>query len=72
VDIGAFSVNPSAADYDKSKILFFQREPVHSGKQVLHFITAEKPKFAGMDPYNEWIDRNSDDNIVSATAAGGS
>jgi hypothetical protein len=33
----------------------------------LHFITAVKPKFAGIDPYNELIDRNSDDNVVAVS-----
>jgi hypothetical protein len=31
--------------------------------QTLRFITTREPKFAGVDPYNKWIDRNSNDNI---------
>jgi len=30
------------------------------------------PKFAGIDPYNMWIDRNSDDNTIEAGQASGS
>jgi hypothetical protein len=25
------------------------------------------PRFAGIDPYNVWIDRNSEDNLVPVT-----
>jgi hypothetical protein len=43
-----------------------------SGTQVIRLVTARPPKFAGIDPYNMWIDRNSDDNVVDASARGGS
>ena len=39
--------------------------PVKSGKQVLHLVVDRPPAFAGIDPYNEWIDRNSDDNVTA-------
>jgi hypothetical protein len=26
--------------------------------------TAQRPKFVGIDPFNKWIDRNSDDNLT--------
>jgi hypothetical protein len=26
--------------------------------------SAQRPKFAGIDPYNKWIDRNSEDNLT--------
>ena len=45
-------------------MLLFAKQPVVSGVHTLRFITAMKPKFAGIDPYNELIDRNSDDNIA--------
>jgi hypothetical protein len=34
---------------------------------VVH--TAKKPAFAGVDPYNFYIDRNSDDNVKEVTAS---
>jgi hypothetical protein len=30
-------------------------------------VTKRKPVFAGVDPYNKYIDRNSDDNVVAVT-----
>ncbi len=29
-----------------------------------------RPAFAGIDPYNEWIDRNSEDNVTSVSPGG--
>jgi hypothetical protein len=31
----------------------------------VRFVTPVKPKFAGVDPYNELIDRDSDDNTIA-------
>ena len=38
--------------------------PVRAGSQVIEVVTAKKPLFAGIDPYNFMIDRNSDDNVI--------
>ncbi len=35
-----------------------------SGQHVLHLVAAQRPAFAGIDPYNKLIDRNGDDNVV--------
>jgi ABC-2 type transport system permease protein len=42
---------------------------VHSGRQTLRLVTDREPNFAGVDPFNKWIDRNSDDNVKEATKA---
>jgi hypothetical protein len=34
--------------------------PLHSGRQTLTLISATKPAFGGVDPYNTRITRNSD------------
>jgi aminopeptidase N len=70
VDVGAFLVEPGKKGFEKSKILFFQRQKLKSGTQALHVVTGRAPAFAGIDPYNEWIDRNSDDNVASVSAGG--
>jgi hypothetical protein len=43
------------------------RQPMKSGKQSVEFIVDQLPKFAGVDPYNKRIDRNSDDNLTPIT-----
>ena len=44
-----------------------QRLPLRSGTQTVKLVTASKPAFAGADPYNIRIDRNSDDNVIATT-----
>ena len=68
-DVGAFTVEPGRKGYDRSSVLAVQRMPVHSGKQTLTFVTDKEPNYAGVDPFNKWIDRNSDDNVKEATKA---
>lgn len=41
-----------------------ERHPIRSGRQVLRFVTATKPTYAGVDPYNFYVDRESADNVV--------
>ncbi|MET1110844.1 MAG: M1 family aminopeptidase [Allosphingosinicella sp.] len=63
IAIGLFSARPGDGAFDRRKILLMQRQPVRSGKQVFRFVTDRKPSHAGIDPYNFYIDRNSDDNV---------
>jgi hypothetical protein len=41
-----------------------ETRPVRSGAQQIRIVTARKPGFVGVDPYNKFIDRNGDDNVV--------
>jgi hypothetical protein len=68
-DVGAFTVEPGRKGYDKSSVLAVKRTRVHSGKQTLTIVTDKEPNFVGVDPFNKWIDRNSDDNVKEATKA---
>ena len=45
------------------------REPVRSGVQRITLHSMAKPLFAGVDPYNYYVDRNSDDNVKDVTAS---
>lgn len=65
IDYGVFCSIPGRGRFSSSDVLALQRMPVHSGVQMITLITRNKPAFAGSDPYNTLIDRNSDDNIVS-------
>jgi hypothetical protein len=47
-------------------VILFERRPLSSGVHVYDFVTAKKPTWAGVDPYNKHIDRNSDDNLIAA------
>jgi ABC-2 type transport system permease protein len=63
IDIGLFTAEPGKRGFDNRSVVVMERRPVHSGVQTFRFVTAVKPTFAGVDPYNKWIDREADDNV---------
>jgi aminopeptidase N len=67
-DVGMFKVEPGQPGYDKSSVIDVQRLQVRSGKQTLRLSAPQEPKFVGVDPFNKWIDRNSDDNVKAVDA----
>lgn len=67
IEVGVFTARPETGAFKKADVLSMQRYPVRSGRQVIEVITAREPKFAGIDPYNFTIDRDSDDNLVAVT-----
>ena len=62
-DIGVFAAEPGKAGYTKASVLSMERGRVHSGRQTLTVVVDQEPKFAGVDPYNKYVDRNSGDNV---------
>jgi ABC-2 type transport system permease protein len=64
MDLGVFDAEPGKAGFRSGDVLAFERRPVRSGTQVFRFVTERQPRFAGVDPYNKLIDRNSDDNLT--------
>jgi ABC-2 type transport system permease protein len=67
IDYGAFTAMPGRGLFAAKDVLSLQRMPVHSGTQQIKLITARRPSYAGSDPYNILIDRNSDDNVVGTS-----
>lgn len=63
IDVGLFSSEPGVGAFDRDDVVLFERRAIRSGTQTLRFVTATKPAFAGVDPYNKWIDRDSGDNV---------
>jgi aminopeptidase N len=63
-DVGLFAKEPGGADFTPKDVILFEHLPLHSGAQTFHFTVARPPAFAGVDPYNKAIDRNSEDNIA--------
>lgn len=67
-DVGLFSAMPGQGAFDQGDVILLERRVLRSAAdgssvQTLRFVTTKKPAFAGVDPYNKWIDRNSDDNV---------
>jgi ABC-2 type transport system permease protein len=65
IPIGLFTAEPGRGTFDRRNVIVLARQPVRSGRQVFRFVTDRKPTHAGVDPYNFYIDRNSDDNVAA-------
>ena len=65
IEVGVFAQKPGMGAFERKDVLALRRYPVHSGSQTIRIVTDTRPSFAGIDPYNKYIDRNSDDNIVA-------
>jgi ABC-type transport system involved in multi-copper enzyme maturation permease subunit len=69
-EVGVFTVEPGEKGYDRSSVIALQRLPLRSGRQTVTISVDREPRVAGVDPFNKWIDRNSDDNLRKVEAAG--
>jgi hypothetical protein len=67
IDVGLFRARPGQGAFSKSDVIRMERRPVRSGEQKIVIVTKDKPAFAGIDPYNKYVDRNSDDNVIDVT-----
>jgi len=62
-EIGLFTAEPGTAEFTGESVLLLERRPLADGPQTVVVYSSERPLFAGVDPYNKRIDRNSDDNV---------
>jgi aminopeptidase N len=62
-EVGVFTVEPGKSGFNAASVLRFERQPLKSGRQTLTAVVDSEPKFAGVDPYNKRINRNSDENV---------
>jgi aminopeptidase N len=70
-EIGAFTAEPGRGVFSASDVLTMVRRPIHSGRQTLTLTLDRQPRFAGIDPYNKRIDRNSEDNVMGVSLGRG-
>lgn len=63
--VGLFDAKPGSAAFGARNVIALERRPIHGGTQTVSFVTDRAPTWAGADPYNELIDRNSDDNLTA-------
>jgi ABC-2 type transport system permease protein len=69
IEVGLFTAEPGLGVFDKSSVILMERQPIHSGRQVLKFVSDRKPAYAGVDPYNFYIDKNSADNVLPVSSS---
>jgi hypothetical protein len=67
IEVGLFTARPGLGAFAAKDVLMMERRPLHNGNQQIVVHSAKKPAFAGVDPYNFYIDRNSDDNVKEVT-----
>jgi len=65
IDLGLFTAKPGEGAFGAGNVVHMEKQMVHSGTQTVHFTVAKKPAFAGVDPYNKWIDRDAEDNLTA-------
>ena len=63
VDIGLFFKSPADDSFEQSDVIFLEKRKIQGDRVTLELITDQQPVYAGIDPYNKLIDRNSDDNL---------
>lgn len=64
-EVGAFRTRPGDAGFGRDDVLAMQRVRLHGGTQVVTLVVDALPAWAGVDPYNKRIDRNSGDNLAA-------
>jgi aminopeptidase N len=69
-DVGLFAVEPGKKGFNKDKVIAFTKMPIKTGAQTLTLVSATEPAFAGVDPYNKRITRNSDSVISKVSLVG--
>ena len=69
IEVGLFTDRPGIGPFSANNVLVLGRQRLHDGTQKLTVHSNSKPTFAGVDPYNYYVDRNSDDNVRSVTAS---
>ncbi|WP_439476008.1 hypothetical protein [Brevundimonas sp.] len=67
-DVGLFTAEPGKGAFNEDDVVLLERRPIRSGVQTLRFITTRERRFAGVDPFNKWIDRDSNDNVQAVSA----
>jgi aminopeptidase N len=68
VEVGLFTARPGLGAFSAKDVVLMERRPIHGGAQQIVLHSKQKPAFAGVDPYNFYVDRNSDDNVGAVTA----
>ena len=64
INVGLFDARPGLGAFAAKDVILVERRPIRSGKQQVRIVSKRRPAFAGIDPYNFYIDRNGDDNVV--------
>lgn len=67
IEVGLFGARPGLGAFSAKDVILIERRPIKDGKQIIVLQSTKKPAFAGIDPYNFYIDRDADDNVMNIT-----
>ena len=67
IDIGVFTENLDDTYEGSDHVLYMDKHRIDENTMRIELIVDEEPRYAGIDPYNKLIDRNSDDNLMPVT-----
>lgn len=69
IEVGLFSSRPGLGAFSSKDVIVMGSQRLRDGSQRITLRSKRKPEFAGVDPYNFYVDRNSDDNVGVVTAS---
>ena len=69
IEVGLFTARPGLGAFSAKDVVVMGRQRLRDGSQKITLHSRQKPGFAGVDPYNFYVDRNSDDNVMAVTEA---
>ena len=69
IEVGLFAARPGLGAFSARDVIVIGRERLRDGSQRIVLTSKARPAFAGVDPYNFYVDRNSDDNVKAVTAS---
>jgi hypothetical protein len=70
IDVGLFVRSPGDRRFTSDDVIWLEKQRVVDGESTLEVIVERMPVFAGIDPYNMLVDRNSDDNLLGVNVRG--
>jgi hypothetical protein len=62
-----FTARPGDLGFESADVVSMQRLQIHTGEQEVRIVSTRKPLYAAVDPYINFIDRNSNDNIIKVS-----
>jgi aminopeptidase N len=68
IEVGLFTARPGLGAFSAKDVIVIGHERIRNGNQRIVIRSKAKPSFAGVDPYNFYVDRNSDDNVKDVSA----
>jgi ABC-2 type transport system permease protein len=65
VDVGLFAADPRAPSFTSRDVIVLDRRRLKSGTHTIKLVTAQRPAFAGINPYLTLVQRHDVGTVVS-------